>query len=176
MTVGALVAGLLSCAWADTVSVPVLTAAFLFNFVSFAEWPTDSLAPGQRLSLCVIGDNAVADALERTVKGHTGGGHELTVEVTKADGRLRSCHLLYATGLDVPHSLELIRSLQGGPVLTVSDRDKFGEAGGIVQLIIENDRMHFAINPAAASRAHVRLSSKLLRLATIVKDEPVVHR
>jgi hypothetical protein len=160
---------------AQSVSGTALKAAFLYNFAKFTEWPADILAPGQRLSLCVLGDNAVADALEQTIKGHTVESHEITVQVVTADGPIRSCHLLYAGGLDVKQSTHLIQLLKGAAVFTVSDGDKFAELGGVAQLILEKDRMRFAINVAAAQRARLQLSSKLLSLATIVKDQNYVQ-
>ena len=57
-------------------------------------------------------------------------------------------------------------------MFSVSDREKFAESGGVAQLILENNRMRFAINLAAAQRARLQISSKLLSLATIVKDHP----
>ena len=156
---------------AQGVSGTALKAAFLYNFAKFAEWPADALAPTQRLSLCVVGVDAVADALEQTIKGHTIEGHDLSVQVVNADGPIRSCHLLYAGGLDARQSTQLIDALKGAPVFTVSDGDKFAELGGVAQLILEKDRMHFSINVAAAQRARLQLSSKLLSLATIVKDQ-----
>jgi hypothetical protein len=160
---------------AQSTTVPAVKAAFLYNFAKFAEWPADILAPGQRLSLCVIGDNAVTDALKQTIKGHTIESHELTVQVVNADGPIRSCHLLYAGGLDAKQAIQLIDALKGAPVFTVSDGDKFAELGGVAQLILENDRMRFAINVASAQRARLQLSSKLLSLAKIVKDEHYVQ-
>jgi hypothetical protein len=154
----------------------VLKAAFLFNFANFSDWPADHLLPGQALSLCVIGDGAVADALSETIRGRTVKGHELTVEVLKADGNIRACHLLYASGFDTSVIAQLVQVLRGAAVLTVSDSDKFAESGGVAQLIVENDRMRFAINPAAATRARIRLSSKLLNLARMVKDAADVQR
>ena len=145
-------------------------AAFLYNFAKFAVWPADILAPAQRHSLCVVGDDAVADALGQTIKGHTIEGHELTVQVVNADGPIRSCHLLYVDGLDVKRSTQLIEALKGASAFTVSDGDKFAELGGVAQLILENNRMRFAVNIASAQRARLQLSSKLLSLATIVKD------
>ena len=63
-------------------------------------------------------------------------------------------------------------ALKDAPVFSVSDRDNFAESGGVAQLILENNRMRFVINLAAAQRARLQLSSKLLSLATIVKDQP----
>jgi YfiR/HmsC-like len=160
---------------AQSVSGSALKAAFLYNFAKFADWPADILAPGQRLSLCVLGDNAVADALEQTIKAHSTESHELTVQMVGADWPIRSCHLLYVGGLDVKGAMQLIDALKGAPIFTVSDCDRFAELGGVAQLILEKDRMRFAINVAAAQRARLQLSSKLLSLAKIVKDERYVQ-
>jgi hypothetical protein len=160
---------------AQSTTVPAVKAAFLYNFAKFAEWPADILAPRQRLSLCVLGDNAVADALEQTIKGHTIESHELTVQVVGVDSSIRSCHLLYVGGLDAKGAVQLVERLKGAAVFTVSDGDRFAELGGVAQLILENDRMRFAINVGSAQRARLRLSSKLLSLAKIVKDESYVQ-
>lgn len=149
-----------------------LKAAFLSNFAKFTEWPSDALGPGQRLTLCVMGDASIADALERAIEGRHIGGHELAVQIVSLDGPLRSCHLLYASGLDTVRSTQFFQALNGAPVFTVGDGDRFAESGGVAQLILEGDRMRFAINVTSAQRARLTLSSKLLGLAQIVKDGP----
>jgi hypothetical protein len=161
---------------AQTATVTTLKAAFLYNFAKFTEWPGDTLAPGQRLSLCVMGDASVADALERTILGRSVDGHELTVRIVKIDGPLRTCHLLYASGLDGPASTQLFQLLSGASVLTIGDRDAFAESGGVAQFILEGDRMRFAVNVASAKRAGLMLSSKLLALAQIVTERHHAER
>ena len=157
---------------AQGVTAPALKAAFLYNFANFTEWPADSLAPGQRLSLCVLGDNAVADALEQTIKGRGVDNHELTVTVIKtAESAILSCHLLYVSGVDPKRTDQLLFALSGTSVFTVGDGDRFAELGGVAQLILENGRMRFAVNVGAARRAHLKISSKLLSLAKIIKDQ-----
>jgi hypothetical protein len=157
--------------YAQSATAAALTSAFLYNFAKFTEWPADSLAPGQRLALCVLGDNAVAAALDQTIKGHAIESHELTVEVLKPDASARSCHLLYMSGVDEKRSIQVIESLKSASVLTASDAVHFVELGGVAQLTLESGRMRFAINVSAAQRARLQLSSKLLSLARIVKDE-----
>jgi hypothetical protein len=161
--------------YAQSATAAALTSAFLYNFAKFTEWPSDALAPGQRLALCVIGDNAVAGALEQTIKGHTIESHELSVELLKPDASARACHLLYVSGLDEKRSVQLIDNLKATPVLTASDADRFAELGGVAQLTLENGRMRFTINVTAAQRARLQLSSKLLSLARIIKDEQHVQ-
>lgn len=155
---------------AQSASAPAMKAAFLYNFAKFTQWPADTLAPAQRLTLCVIGDARVAEALEQIVKQQVVDGHELAVQVLKADGPTRSCHMLYAGGLDAQRSAQLLSVLKGAPVFSVGDGDRFAEGGGVAQFVIESDRMRFAINLAAAQRARIVLSSKLLSLAKIVTE------
>ena len=154
----------------DTASMAALKAAFILNFAKFSEWPADALAPGQQIMMCVVGDGAVSDALTDTIKGRTIEGHQLTVAVLKPDASAAGCHLLYVSTGDIKRSNTMLGSAKSAAVLTVSDADNFAESGGVAQLIVENDRMRFAINLDAAQRGHVRLSSKLLTLAKIVKD------
>jgi len=155
---------------AQGVSTPSLKAAFLLNFVKFTQWPDDLLPARAPLSLCVLGDNDVARSLEELIKGQSVDGHDFSVKRISADGATRACHLVYISRIGAKESMALVQSLQNAPALTVSDRSGFAQSGGILNFIFENDRMRFAINIEAAHRAGLRLSSKLLSLADIVKD------
>jgi hypothetical protein len=161
----------LGCAAASAQSAPepTLKAAFLYNFAKFAEWPADA-APADPLMICVLGDPAIADALDETVKGRTIDGRKVAVSRVKPDG-LRACHVLYLAGLDAKAANQIVDELKNAPVLTVSDREQFAQSGGIAGLFVEQGRMRFAINVEAAQRCRVRISSRLLSLAKIVKDD-----
>ena len=152
------------------VQVSRVTAAFLYNFAKFTEWPADRLGAGETLSMCVVGDFPVADALEMTIKGRSVEGHPLAVQLLKADGPLRTCHLVFVGGSESKRSAEILQTLRGASVLSVGDAPSFAEIGGVAQLILENDRMRFAVNVSAAQTARLQMSSKLLSLATIVRD------
>jgi len=155
---------------AQSVTAPELKAAFLFNFAKFAEWPADVISLNSSLVLCVAGDGAVADALDKTVMGHQIDGHSVVIARGKVDS-LPTCHVMYAAGLDAKETVRLLNSLKGLAVFTVSDREQFAQLGGVAYFFVENGKMRFAINQDAAQRAHLTLSSKLLSLAKLVKDE-----
>jgi len=156
---------------AESVTAPALKAAFLYNFAKFTGWPSEALAPERRLALCVFGDHAVADALQQTIQRREIKGHELTVEIVEADAAVFTCHLLYMAGHDASRFAPVLEALKSAPVFTVGEAERFVESGGVAQLVFQNNRMRFAINPLAAERARLRLSSKLLSLAKIIKDE-----
>jgi hypothetical protein len=156
----------------SAVTIPELKAAFVFNLVKFVEWPGDAVEIGP-LTICVLGDAALADGLDHTVKkGRTINGREVLVLRVKADG-LRPCHVLYLTGV-APRRLEqIIDELKSAPVLTVSDTDQFAQEGGIAGLLVDGGKIRFAVNVEASQRARLHISSKLLNLATIVRDDRV---
>jgi hypothetical protein len=155
---------------AQGTSEPALKAAFLYSFVKFTEWPTVAVRPDSALKMCVLGDEAVATALEQTVKDRQVDGHAITVLRVNVDAALISCHVLYVTGLDQRGSARLIDRVKAAPVFTVGDLETFAALGGVGELFVENGKMRFALNPGSAQRAGIRLSSKLLALAKIVKD------
>jgi hypothetical protein len=171
---GVVVAAILMLALAPAVRAqsapePALKAAFLYNFAKFAEWPVDA-PPADPLTICVLGDAAIADALDETVKGRTVDGRKTVVVRVKPEG-FRDCHVLYLAGLEAKRAQAIIDGLKGAPVLTVGDREQFAQSGGIAGLFIEQGRMRFAINVEAAQRGRLRISSRLLSLAKIVKDD-----
>ena len=98
-------------------------------------------------------------------------GRTVTVSRGASGTRLRTCHVLYIGETNTPRVAAILDELQKAPVLTVSNGDEFVRTGGMIGLFIEEGRMRFAINPDAAQRAGVRLSSRLLQLAKIHKDD-----
>ena len=60
-------------------------------------------------------------------------------------------------------------AVNGLSILTVGDSDDFCNEGGMIQFIIENNQVHFAINNEAARAAGLKISSKLLILAQPLK-------
>jgi hypothetical protein len=154
-------------------------AAFLANFTKFTEWPTDVLPAGAPLTVCVMGDEEVADALDRLVKSRPGQGRELkavrlnvNILSRPEDSTLRSCQMLYVSGLDTKMWAVLLNAIEGAPVFSVSDSEGFAERGGLAALYVELKRMRFAINIDTVRRSGLHLSSGFLDLARIIKDDP----
>ena len=159
-----------SAALAQDVTEPSLKAAFVYNFAKFTEWPSDALPAAAPFTACVLGDGPVTEALERTVKGRLLSGRSVSVSRVTLDGPLRSCHLLYVSGVTAAQVSALVLVVKGAPVLTISDVDDFTPLGGIAHVFVENGRMRFELNLDRAKLSRLQLSSKLLTLASRVHD------
>lgn len=159
---------------AQTASEPAVKSAFLYNFPKFTEWPAEALPPGDPIRLCVVNDRVVADMLEGLTKGRHVSGHPLVVSAMALDSpapALSACRLLFLSGLDSTRSAALLQALSGKPILTVGDGEAFARAGGVVGLFIKDGTVQFAVNTAGAQRAGLQLSSQLLKLGKLVKED-----
>jgi hypothetical protein len=156
---------------AETASASTLKAAFLYNFAKFATWPPDVLPAGAPLHLCVVDDVQVAKALEQAAAGRDSDGHPMKVLRIDFNGPVRTCHLLYVQGLDSQRAAQLGATLKGAPILSVGDIRLFTRVGGMMHLFVQEGRMRFAVNIDETSRSKVKLSSQMLGMAVIVKDD-----
>ena len=151
---------------AQDVTEPVLKALFLYHFAFYTEWPVDALPTGAPLVICIVGDTAVADSLQREVKGRKKDSHEMTVSrLPMSTSPPRGCQVLYVSGTPTAQLGQIIGTDRDAPVLTISDVDGFPSVGGITQFYFEHGSLKFTINNAAAKRARLQLSSKVLQLA-----------
>ena len=156
---------------AQTASDVAVKAAFLYNFAKFVEWP--ALLPGAPIVACVVGDDDIAAALVKTVSGQNISGHALDVTSPREIAGWTLCQVLFIADADPRRNAEGLRDVRALPVLTVSDGKGFTQAGGIIELFVDGGKMRFAINVDAAERSGLHLSSRLLKLARLTRDEHV---
>ena len=148
-----------------------IKAAFLYNFARFVEWPASALPDSARaLILGILGEDPFGPEIDRIVEGKTVNGRRLEIRRLKDTDSLNGCHILFVStseGRRLPRILEALRLL---PVLTVGDFESFAGRGGIIDFVLEENRIRFEINQEAAERAGLKISSKLLKLATLVRE------
>ena len=142
-----------------------IKSAYVFNFIKFVEWPVSTIKPGGRVRLCVIGNDGLRTSLS-TLGGRKVGEYELQVmpPLVRNDD-LGICHVLYIGGQEQRRFLQVIKSLEETPVLTISDISDFAEHGGGIGLLYRESRMLFEVNLASTRKTGLRLSSQMLNLA-----------
>jgi hypothetical protein len=141
-----------------------IKAAYLFNFTKFVEWPPNAFSgTSDPLNVCVAGDAAVASAVERAITGERVEGRPLAF-VAPPPADVAGCHILYI-GRGAGDPSRLMAASAKRPILAVGDAPRFLEHGGAIAFVVEERRVRFDIDPAAAARAGLKVSSKLLRVA-----------
>jgi YfiR/HmsC-like len=148
-----------------------LKAAFLFNFAKFVDWPPSSFAgPQAPFTICIFGNDPFGQAVDSTLKGQSIRGRAVNIRRIQEVTQLRHCQIAFVGASEQHHVHEIVQSLRGASVLLVGESRGFAAEGGAIQFQMEDNRVRFSINPDAAERARLRVSSKLLSLATIVRD------
>jgi YfiR/HmsC-like len=146
-------------------------AAYLFNFLKFVEWPSDAYADSMApMVIGVVGDDPFGSALPEVVIGKTVQGRDLVIRKYHQGENLRGATILFISESEKKRLPQILAGLRGSSVLTVSDMDGFLDGGGMIQFLIENDRVRFGIDVGATARAKLKVSSKLLSLARTVTD------
>lgn len=145
-------------------------AAFVYNFTKFVSWPPETLPPeASRITLCVLGNDSLGDTLE-SLSGKTASGRVLSVKRIKRREEASECEILYLCKSESRHMKEILQGVKSG-VLTIGDMRNFISSGGMINFVIDNNRVSFEINPDAAATGRIRISSQLLRLAKIVRND-----
>lgn len=157
---------------AQTAREAQVKAAFLYNFAQFTEWPPEAFAkPDSPLVIGILGEDPFGEALDTTVRGEAVRGHKLQLKRFRAVAELPTCHIVYIGRSEANRLSQVLKALNGKPILTVSDLDGSAERGVTIQFVTEHGRVRFKINPKTAETAKLELSSKLLRVAEIVGSE-----
>ena len=145
-------------------------ATYLFNFSRFVEWPAQGVqAQSDSFAICVLGENPFGPALNATVARETIAGKGVVARQIPAPQDAVNCHVLFISSSEEKRVKEILASLGTASVLTVSDLPKFTQRGGMVQFVLEDNKVRFEVNSATAERAGLRLSSELLKVAVNVR-------
>jgi hypothetical protein len=159
-----------------------IKAAFLYNFLRFIEWPKEKVGDANEpVIIGLIGKDIFGDAFDdlkdRTIEDRPvvlrrfKGIKELQQEEQEKKSEnpqveaVRKSHLLFICPSEKQHIKEILKLVKDYGVLTVADTEGFLESGGMINLLTENNKIHFEINITATKEAEFLVRSKLLRLA-----------
>ncbi|WP_300451441.1 YfiR family protein [Accumulibacter sp.] len=159
-----------ACAQSAPAEENTLKAAFVYNFAKYTDWPDELWSRSPTLRVCTVGERGgFAQAVAALANKPAVRGKEVEVRQLARPEEASGCHFLVVAGR--ARMAEWTRAVRLAPVLTVGDAEGFATSGGIIGLYAEGDRLRFEINQEAAQRAGLKLSSQLLKLARLVKDE-----
>lgn len=145
-----------------------LKAVFIFHFTQFVRWPPDSLPETDApFVIGVLDDDPFDAVLARMIRDEKVGPHPLELRHVSNREQVLGCHILY-----VPRESEQkfrAEKLQGLPVLTVGESDRFLLSGGIIAFFSERNHVGLRVNLEAARNAALNINAQLLRIAQVVE-------
>ena len=145
-------------------------AAYLYNFGRFIEWPTGIMqAQSDSFDICVLGEDPFGATLNAAVANEKVVGKRVVAKQIPQPQDAVNCRVLFISLSEERRLKQILASLGTASVLTVSDLPQFAQRGGMVQFVLEDNKVRFEVNSATAARAGLTLSSELLKLAVNVR-------
>jgi hypothetical protein len=146
-------------------------AAYLFRFLSFVEWPQSSfLRPDSPIVIGVLGDDEVLEELRGIVPGRIVQGRPVAAVRIPLDYRqgagLAGVHVLFV-GREASAQLARLGPTRG--ILVVSDAERGLDQGAVVNFVRTEGRVRFEVALDAAERRELKISSRMLAVASNVR-------
>ena len=156
----------------------LIKAGFIYNFANLVQWPSSSFdKPDSPIVIVILGEDHFGTTLDRALDGKKVNARSFVIkrarsisELQRTLGPQKDCQILYVSSSEMPHLSDAIQMLKGVPVLTIGETPGFARNGGIINLILEDNKVRFEVNVAAAKEADLNISSRLLALARIVQS------
>ena len=141
-------------------------AALIFKFAHYTTWSKGFTGNKSQVKLCIDGNSSVyEDFLFLSTK--TAHGKSLKVSMVDQMIDLKSCDILFISSSSKFGTRKVLRYTYGLPILTVGESEHFIILGGIIRFYIKDKKTRFAISPANAKTAKLKISSRLLSVAKI---------
>lgn len=143
-------------------------AEFINNFLSFVDWPAKSYYDNKAPAVvCVLGKSPFGNALARYASGKEG-PRAMTLLEIESLSQIPACHMLFINTEDTARMGEILGSFGDSAVLTMSEIEGFADKGGMIEFSDDGRGVRLKVNQKTAQDAGFKISSKLLRVATIV--------
>ncbi len=162
--ISALLAVMMNDVPAQTASEEELKAAYLYNIALFVEWPEHHRRT--TFDICQYGADALGPGGLALAKRALHGRPVIVRVVSGAP--VKDCDLLYIPSVQKTDLRELMASLDGDCVLTVSDIPDAIQQGVAIGLLKERKKIVFEVNLAATGAAELTIGARLLNLAVKV--------
>lgn len=144
--------------------------AFLCNFAKFVEWPLNTFASSNSpIMIGIWGDPELVPIIENFASKMNIGGQKIQIIQCKSIDQVTLCHILYIKPSEKDDLPEIIKKVSTFPVLTVSETIGFCQMSGMINFSKSKNKYGFEINVNSAKKANLKISSKLLGLATIIE-------
>jgi len=149
----------------------LIKAGFIYNFANLVQWPSNAFTqPDSPIVIGILGEDPFGTVLDRVLAGKKVNGRIFLVKRLKSVPDLKECHIVFVSSSEMAHLAEAIHLVKGMPILTIGEIPGFARRGGIINLFLEDNKVHFEVNVEAAKEADLNISSRLLALARIVQE------
>lgn len=146
-------------------------AAYIYNFIKFAEWSGEhSVNRRSSIDVCIVGDSDLIQTKPVFAQGSTPKLSISLVQESNIKNIAEHCHIAFISESESAALADILTALKGKPVLTVSDIEGFPEKGGMIGFVLVDKKIKLVVNTNPVAAAGLRIDAQLLEIALKVID------
>jgi hypothetical protein len=152
-------------------------AVHIYSFGRYVSWPETAFAsPDSDFDIGVLGDSPFLGTLQQIAELKMIQNRKIRVHVLDSLDECSGCQVLVLPATVSPElQASAIREFKNRPVLLIGETEGFAASGGDIGFFIDDDRVRFQINAAAAKEKGLTIDAKLLSLGVLVHPQAVNH-
>ncbi len=146
----------------------VVKAVYLEKFTRFITWPERSDFNNQDsvFTISVIGKTPITQKLNEIYTNYLIKNKKVVILELENMDSIPETDLLFIGNVKAKELDQILASIAGRPVLTLSDSPGFGRKGVIINFLYTDDKISFEINKEVADQSGLTISYLLLKEAT----------
>ena len=141
-----------------------LKVAFLYNFVAYAEWPTQD---DGGVNFCIYGKDPFGQHIQH-LRERKINDRSILIRYVKNTEALSDCQVVFISQSITHHLEDILKQISGKSILTISDSPGAARQGVVINMSVQEGKVIFEVNIKVAHRNGLKLSSQLLRFASEV--------
>ena len=141
-------------------------AAMLYNFVKYVQWPNEGDAGS--FVIGVIGDDNVFNTLKQWYDGKPRGSKKYEIRKLSSVSESGNCQVVYVGKSKNRDFDDIMTSVSGKSVLTITDGNGLGEKGSCINFRVIGGKLKFEINQATVSASNLKVSTQLSSMAILI--------
>lgn len=145
-------------------------AAMLYKFLGYVDWPSTAFADEDSpYRITVFGAGDLEDELRKITTGRTVNDRPIEVEQVSRVDRIANPHIVFVGRRAEKYLPRLAKLARKRSFLIVTENDVELQEGSVINLRVIDGRIGFDVSLPSAQRSNVRLSARLLSVASSIR-------
>lgn len=143
-----------------------LRTVVVYSFTRYIIWPED-MSSGD-FEIKILGESPFEEELKTMAQSKKVGSRAIKVSRIQNLGEIQRCHILIIPGSKSDMLEEVLKRLEGKPVLVVTEEQGLGEKGSDINFVDREGKLAFELNQATINNRKLKVSTELTRLAILI--------
>jgi YfiR/HmsC-like len=152
--------------WAQERATHEIHAAMLYNFIKYVQWPNE--AEGGEFVVGVLGEDDVFNTLKTWYDGKPKGSKKYVIKKLGSAAESSGCQVVYLGKGKSKEIENIVGSIAGKSVLTISDGNGLGKKGSCINFKVVDGKLKFELNQASVTAQNLKISGQLTSMAIMI--------